>query len=52
MARAASQRLPFHSSWATLAVLGTHEEGGNPMEWATLPLKRYAEFSGRSRRKE
>jgi uncharacterized membrane protein YhaH (DUF805 family) len=22
------------------------------MEWATLPLKRYAEFSGRSRRKE
>src|SRR5262245_63648211 len=22
------------------------------MEWATLPLKRYAEFTGRSRRKE
>src|SRR5215212_5215662 len=27
-------------------------KGGNQMEWATLPLKRYAEFTGRSRRKE
>jgi uncharacterized membrane protein YhaH (DUF805 family) len=28
------------------------EKGGNQMEWATLPLKKYAEFNGRSRRKE
>src|SRR3982751_5436595 len=28
------------------------KKGGNQMEWATLPLKRYAEFTGRSRRKE
>src|ERR1044072_3657480 len=27
-------------------------KGGSQMEWATLPLKRYAEFTGRSRRKE
>ena len=27
-------------------------KGENQMEWATLPLKKYAEFNGRSRRKE
>jgi uncharacterized membrane protein YhaH (DUF805 family) len=27
-------------------------DGGNIMEWMLMPLKRYAEFSGRSRRKE
>lgn len=27
-------------------------EGDETMEWMTMPLKRYAEFSGRSRRKE
>src|SRR5688572_15623028 len=26
--------------------------GGNSMEWMFMPLKRYADFSGRSRRKE
>jgi uncharacterized membrane protein YhaH (DUF805 family) len=27
-------------------------KGEKSMEWATLPLKRYADFTGRSRRKE
>ena len=27
-------------------------EGGTSMEWMLMPLRRYAEFSGRSRRKE
>ena len=27
-------------------------EGGLPMEWMLMPLRRYADFSGRSRRKE
>ncbi len=30
----------------------TAREGGKIMEWMLMPLKRYAEFSGRSRRKE
>jgi uncharacterized membrane protein YhaH (DUF805 family) len=31
---------------------GLHLEGGLSMEWMLMPLRRYAEFSGRSRRKE
>ena len=31
---------------------GLHPIGGTIMEWMLMPLKRYAEFSGRSRRKE
>jgi uncharacterized membrane protein YhaH (DUF805 family) len=32
--------------------LGTAANKGDEMHWMLLPLKRYAEFSGRSRRKE
>ena len=28
------------------------QRGERPMEWMIMPLKRYADFSGRSRRKE
>src|SRR3546814_8212461 len=28
------------------------QQGGMTMEWALLPIRRYSEFSGRSRRKE
>jgi uncharacterized membrane protein YhaH (DUF805 family) len=31
---------------------GAEAEGEQTMEWMLLPLKRYADFSGRSRRKE
>jgi uncharacterized membrane protein YhaH (DUF805 family) len=31
---------------------GAEEAGEQTMEWMLLPLKRYADFSGRSRRKE
>jgi uncharacterized membrane protein YhaH (DUF805 family) len=30
----------------------SEQQGGNLMEWATLPFKKYADFTGRSRRKE
>ena len=32
--------------------VGAHAEPTSAIDWMTLPLKRYAEFSGRSRRKE
>ena len=31
---------------------GKHNKGGLTMEWMILPFKRYAEFTGRSRRME
>ena len=36
----------------TRPTAGAHAEPKSAFEWMVLPLKRYAEFSGRSRRKE
>lgn len=43
---------PARSRVDTIASPRMGEQGTDHMEWMLLPLKRYAQFSGRSRRKE
>ena len=42
---------PAHSAYPPHRPTGP-SKGGLPMEWMLMPLRRYAEFTGRSRRKE